>query len=132
VTRVVHVIGGVVVACGVLAAADLAGATPDNARGCPPGWHALSTTPPESVPDPIALFDGDVEAFVWSNITKTEGFAEYMGLLDNNADGVLCVKWTWGDQLSERSSMRREFGELFDPLYHFILRDDTSAAVMES
>ena len=127
-TRVVHVIGGLVVACGIAAVADRVGAAPDNARGCPPGWHEMSTTPPAAVPDPIPVFENDVEAFVWSNIAKTEGFAAYMGLLDNNANGELCVRWTWGDRLSEQSSMRRELGDRFDPLYFFVLRDDTSAA----
>jgi hypothetical protein len=111
-----------------LTSSGMAAAAPDNARGCPPNWSPLSTTPPAAIPDPIPVFDGDAEAFVWSNITKTEGFAAYMGLLDNNANGALCVKWVWGDLLADQSSMVRAHGDRFDPLYFFVFRDDTSAA----
>lgn len=126
-TQYVRTVVGVVLAFGVLGG-GAASAAPDNARGCPPGWSSLSTTPPPSIPDPIPELEGDVEAFVWSNITKTDGFADYMGLLDNNENGTLCVRWAWGDRLADESQMIRTYGEQFDPLYFFILRDDTSAA----
>jgi hypothetical protein len=127
VTRCVRTVVALTLSAGVLAGGQVS-AAPDNARGCPPGWASMPTAPPAVIPDPIPEPGGDAAAFVWSNIIKTEGFADYMGLLDNNANGVLCVRWAWGERLADQSWMNRTYGEQFDPLYFFILRDDTSAA----
>jgi hypothetical protein len=76
----------------------------------------------------LAAAGGDTEVFVWGNFIEKAGATAYLEGLDRTGNGVLCVKWLWGDQPGTARSQQVYNPLGFDPAYIFILVDDVAAA----